>query len=95
MKFRIVNITSTSKVKVKAPQSIVILPSNELIQLANDEVGFLEGKFTDHQRGIFMQGGIINPGWKGKISLELIVFTECQIEVGQQLAHAIILKGGE
>ena len=92
MDFRVMDISSASRVKVKAAQSIVIVPSNELIELGDDEIGFLEGKFGDHQRGIFMQGGIINPGWKGRISLELIIFGECDIGVGQKLAHAIILK---
>jgi len=92
MDFRVIDITSASTVKVKAAQSIIIVPSNELIELGEDEIGVLEGKFTDHQKGIFMQGGIINPGWKGRISLELIIFGECDIESGQKLAHAIILK---
>lgn len=92
MDFRIIDISSASKVKVKAAQAIVIVPSNEPIELDDDEIGFLEGKFSDHQKGIFMQGGIINPDWKGKISLELIIFGECDIEVGQYLAHAIIIK---
>lgn len=92
MEFRVVDISSASKVKVKAAQAIVIIPSNETVGLGDDEIGFLEGKFTDHQKGIFMQGGIINPGWSGKVTIELIVFGECDIKVGQQLAHAIILR---
>lgn len=92
MEFRIVDISSASKVKVKAAEATVIVPSNELIELGEDEIGFLEGKFTDHQQGIYMQGGIINPGWKGRITIELLIFGECSIEVNQQLAHAIILK---
>ncbi len=83
MNFRIIDISSASKVKVRASEATVIVPSNELIELADDEVGFLEGKFTDHQRGIYMQGGIINPGWKGKITIELIILGECSIEVGE------------
>ncbi len=92
MEFRIVDISSASRVKVKTAQAIVIVPSNETIVLGDDEIGFLEGKFTDHQKGIYMQGGIINPGWSGKITIELIIFGECDIAVGEQLAHAIILR---
>lgn len=92
MNFRIIDITSASKVKVKAAQAVVIVPSNEYIELGDDEVGFLEGKFSDHQRGTYMQGGIINPGWEGRITIELLIFGECDIEVGQKLAHAIILR---
>ena len=92
MDFRVIDISSASKVKVKAAEATVIVPSNELIELGEDEIGFLEGKFSDHQRGIYMQGGIINPSWKGKITIELLIWGECTIEKGQKLAHAIILK---
>lgn len=92
MDFRIVELTSTSMVKVRASQAAVIVPSRELIELGDDEVGFLEGRFSDHQKGIYMQGGIIDPGWSGYITIELIIYGECDIEIGQHLAHAIILK---
>lgn len=93
MEFRILDITSASSVRVKAAQASVIVPSNELIGLADDEFGFLEGKFADHKRGIYMQGGVINPGWKGKLTIELLINGECDIKKGQKIAHAIILKG--
>ena len=92
MNFRVIELTSASKVKVRSPQAAVIIPSREFVKLGMDEIGSLEGKFTDHQRGIYMQGGIIDPGWSGHITLELLIYGECDIEVGQHLAHAIILK---
>ena len=92
MDFRVVELTSASKVKVRGAQAVVIVPSNELIETGDDEIGFLEGKFTDHQRGIYMQGGIIDPGWSGHITVELLIHGECNIEVGQHIAHAVILK---
>ena len=92
MDFRIVELTSASKVKVRAAQAAVIVPSQEIIHLSDDEIGSLEGRFSDHQRGIYMQGGIIDPGWTGFITIELLIYGECDIEVGQHLAHAIILR---
>lgn len=92
MSFRIMDITSASDIKVKASQAIVMVPSNEYVYVEKDEVGFLEGKFHDHQRGIYMQGGIINPGWGGKLTIELLIFGEVEIKKGQPLAHAIIVK---
>lgn len=92
MKFRVVEITSSSKVKVKAAQAVVIVPSNEHIKLSPNEIGFLEGRFTDHQRGIYMQGSIIDPNWEGYLTIELLIFGECDISVGQHIAHAIILS---
>lgn len=92
MDFRVVELTSASKVRVRASQAAVIVPSQEFIELGDDEIGSLEGRFSDHQRGIYMQGGIIDPGWYGHITIELLIHGECDIEVGQHLAHAIILK---
>lgn len=92
MKFRVIELTAASEVKAKAAQAFVAVPSREWIELGNDEVGFLEGRFTDHQRGIFMQGGLINPGWKGYLTIELLIFGEVDIKVGQKMAHAIILQ---
>lgn len=92
MDFRVVELTSASKVRVRAAQAAVIVPSQEFIELGDDEIGSLEGKFTDHQKGIYMQGGIIDSGWSGYITIELLIYGECNIEVGQHLAHAIILR---
>jgi len=43
MDFRVVELTSASKVKVRGAQAVVIVPSNELIETGDDEIGFLEG----------------------------------------------------
>lgn len=92
MNFRIVDIHAATEVKVRAAQATVIIPTQEIVKLSKDEVGFLEGKFSDHQKGVYMQGGIINPGWTGYLTVELIVFGECDIKVGQEVAHAIIIR---
>lgn len=94
MEFRIIDITSASDMRVKsATLTSVIVPTNELLTLGDDEVGFLEGRFSHHQKGAYFQGGILNPGWKGYVTAEFLVFGEFEIEKGEQVAHAIILKG--
>lgn len=94
MDFRIVDITAGSTVRIKsATLTSVIVPTREALELGEDEVGFLEGRFSHHQRGAYFQGGILNPGWKGKITAEFLAFGEFEIEEGEQVAHAIILKG--
>lgn len=94
MEFRIIEITAASKIKVKsAAVTTVILPTNEFLELGEDEVGFLEGRFSHHWKGAYMQGGILNPGWSGRITAELLVFGEFEVEAGEPVAHAIILKG--
>ncbi len=94
MDFRIIDITAASTVRVKsASLTSMIVPTQETIQLDGDEVGFLEGRFSHHQKGAYFQGGILNPGWKGKITAEFLVFGEFEILEGEQVAHAIVLKG--
>lgn len=93
MRFSIKEIHSATDVIVKAPYACVIVKSQERISISVDEIGFLEGKRTHHHSGIFMQGGILNPGWEGYLSIELLVFGECHIRVGDEIAHAIILEG--
>lgn len=94
MEFRIIDITAASTVKIKsATLTSMIVPTQEVIELGEDEVGFLEGRFSHHQKGAYFQGGILNPGWKGKITAEFLAFGEFEIEKGEQVAHAIILKG--
>ena len=94
MDFKIIEITAASTVRVKsASLTSMIVPTNELLTLREDEVGFMEGRFSHHQKGAYFQGGILNPGWKGKITAEFLVFGEFEIEKGEQVAHAIILKG--
>lgn len=94
MEFRIINITAASNVRVKsATLTSVIVPTRELLELGEDEVGFMEGRFSHHQKGVYFQGGILNPGWKGRVTAEFLVFGEFEITEGEQVAHAIILKG--
>ena len=92
MDFRIIELTSASEVKVRSANAVVIVPTEQYIALEADEVGFFEGRYSDHQKGIYMQGGIINPLWCGYATAELAITGEIDIKVGQKVAHAIIMK---
>lgn len=92
MKAKIIDITSASTVKVKADSATVIVLSNEFLRLKPTEVGFLEGKRKHHWQGVFMQGGIINPGWEGVLTIEFLITGEIDIKKGDKIAHAIILE---
>lgn len=95
MEFRIIDVTAASKVRVKSSGIVtVIIPTNEVLTLGKDEVGWLEGRFSHHWKGAYFQGGILNPDWSGKVTCELLlVGGEIQIEKDEQVAHAVILKG--
>jgi len=92
MKIRVIDITSSSDVKMKASAGTVIIMSREHVKLSSREVGFLEGKRKHHYEGIFMQGGIINAGWEGHLSIEFLVIGEVDIKAGDEIAHAIIIE---
>ena len=91
MKINVIEITSASDVKVKCATGTVIINSEQYIKLGPNEIGFLEGKRRHHQEGIFMQGGIINAMWEGRLTIEFLIVGEIHIRKGDKIAHAIIL----
>ena len=93
MKFRLVQLHSDSYVKTHSPQACVTVYSKEEVSLALDEVGILLPKRTHHRQGAFMMGGLLNPGWKGKPTIEIVLFGELEIKEGDEVAHALILQG--
>ena len=94
MKFRIVQLTSDSDIRVHGAPTCVTVHAQEEIVMGPNEVGHLEGKRTHHQQGAFMQGGMLNPGWRGKPSIEiLLMFGHLEIKRGDEIAHALILEG--
>ena len=92
MNCEIIDITSSSDIVVKTAIGTVIIISNEYLKLKNNEVGFLEGKRKHHHQGIFMHGGIINPGWEGYLTIEFLVTGELNIKKNDKVAHAIIME---
>ncbi len=64
--------------------------AEEEITLALNQIGTLHGKKSHHDKGIFFQGGIINPGWSGHLTIELVVFGELRLAKGDEVAHAVI-----
>ena len=94
MRFRIVQLTSDSDVIVHGAPTCVTVHTQEEISLSPNEVGHMEGKRTHHRRGAFMMGGLLNPGWSGKPSIEiLLMFGYLEIKKGDEIAHALILEG--
>ncbi|MCK4354760.1 hypothetical protein KAW43_00160 [Candidatus Parcubacteria bacterium] len=88
-KARIVDVTASSSVKVVGSGTLIV-ESNEEFDLSENEIGLLEGKRSHHHKGIFMQGGVLNPGWKGRLTIEFLLSGEAKIEKGDKIAHAII-----
>ena len=86
---KVVDVTANSSVKVVGSGTLIV-ESEEEFDLGENEVGFLEGKRGHHHKGIFMQGGILNPKWRGRLTIEFVFTGEAKITKGDKIAHAII-----
>ena len=93
MKFRIVQLHSASDVLTHGSGFCVTVQAQETLTLGTNEVGILLGKRTHHQQGAFFAGGILNPGWSGVPSIEMIVFGRLEVKKGDEVAHALIFQG--
>lgn len=91
----IIDITAKSATKVIGAPAIQIIESNELLSLNEYQIGTLEGKKKHHHSGIFMMGGLINPKWKGRLTIEFLLYGIAKIEEGDEVAHAIIVTYDE
>lgn len=94
MEVQVIDITSAEHVKVKASHfpAYIVLETNEVVSVPHDGIGFIEGKRSHQVRGVFVQSGIIHPGWSGKLNPCLVVMNEVEIFPGQKIAHAIIVS---
>ena len=55
-------------------------------------MGIIEGRHTLHEKGIGIFGGIVNPDWKGYLTIEFTIFGDIEIEKNQKIAHVIIFR---
>ena len=93
MKFRIVQLHSASDVKTHGSGFCVTVQAQETVTLQADEVGVLLGKRTHHRQGAFFPGGLLNPGWSGVPSIEMLIFGQLEVKKGDEIAHAVIFQG--
>lgn len=60
---------------VFVPQGFTVLASTlEKFSMPNDIVGIVHDKSTNARRGLFVQNTVIEPGWRGFLTLELTYF---------------------
>lgn len=92
MKFKIIDLTSSETIRAKGFPAYVQVKTQEFIELSDLQFGIIEGKRSFHELGIGIFGGLINPQWKGNLTIEFHVFGDIEIQKGQKIAHAIILE---
>jgi deoxycytidine triphosphate deaminase len=90
-RLKVIDLTSSETVKTKGFPAYLQVSTNEELKLSKDEVGIILGKHSHHEKGIGIFGGIVNPGWKGKLTIEFNIFGEIQIKKGEKIAHVLIL----
>ena len=99
--FRIIKLTAALGVKVKVRKPFFFsIPTNEMVCLAENEIGFIVGDPELQRQGVLCQAGIIHPGWKGELAPTFITLpspepddiTSIPILVGQEIAHAVIFS---
>jgi len=90
--FRIVDLTSSETTKVRGFPSYCQVATEQEIELSESEVGIIVGKHSHHEKGIGIFGGIVNPKWKGRLTIEFNVYGEIEIIKGQKIAHVVIFS---
>lgn len=92
MTFQIINLTSSESVKVKGFPAFLQVATQEHVSLNENEVGIIIGKHSQHEKGVGIFGGIVNPSWHGRLTIEFNVFGEFEVRQGDKIAHLVVLK---
>lgn len=95
MSVQVIDITVTDHLKVKVVNQTtwVVVDTNEVVVVPENGVGFILGKRRHQVRGIYVQAGIIHPGWSGRLSPCITVLNDFECFPGQKIAHAVIISG--
>jgi len=89
---RIIDVTSSEAVKIKGFPAFAQVATQEVVSLGPDEVGIIQGKHGFHEQGVGIFGGIVNPRWKDKLTIEFMIFGELNLKKGDKIAHVIVLR---
>lgn len=79
------------------PKSFVLATTVEYIELPDDIACFVEGRSSIGRLGLFIQNaGWVDPGFKGKITLELYNANELpiQLEAGRRICQFVFARTG-
>jgi len=87
---RIVPIRAAHPIHAFAADGTVIIMAKDVIKLSRCEVGQIEGKYRHHKKGQYMQGGMVNPGWEGILTVEIKFSGEIDIKEGEEIAQVVI-----
>lgn len=75
-----------------SPGQFTLGTTREKITMPNDLMAFVELRSTWAKRGILLPPTIIDAGFEGTITLEIVSFAENLLPIGQRFAHLIFAK---
>lgn len=87
--------TITTDTYILLPNQFVLATTMEYFDLPNDLTAFVEGRSSLGRMGLFIQNaGWVDPGFKGKITLELYNANRCAIELkaGRRVGQLVFAK---
>ena len=90
--FRVIDLTSSETVKARGFPAYLQVGTEEEIHLDYHEVGIILGKHAHHEKGVGIFGGIVNPSWSGKLTIEFNIYGEIDIHKGEKIAHVLIIQ---
>lgn len=85
------NISDNDWFEIK-PGEFVLASARSYLKIPTNIIGIIEGKYSIGRQGLLVQNtGIIDPGYEGKITLELYNITKSNIYIkpGQNIAQIV------
>lgn len=82
------------KALILSPNMMVLGESIELFNMPHDYIGLCFGKSTYARNGVLVNVTPIEPGWKGKLVIEISNVSNCSTVIypGQGIAQVILIK---
>lgn len=92
MTFNVIDLVSPHYVRARGSNAMVQIISEPLVSLGSHQVGIVLSKHKWHMQGMTTFTGIVNPGWSGNITVEIMVNGELIIEPGDSVAHVLVFS---
>jgi dCTP deaminase len=77
------------------PGEFILASAKSYLKIPDNIVGLIEGKYSVGRQGLLIQNtGIIDPGYEGKVTLELFNITQSNIYIkpGEKIAQIMLLR---
>jgi deoxycytidine triphosphate deaminase len=91
---KILPVRAAHPIHAFAAEGTVIINAMDSIKLGPNEVGIIEGKYRHHKKGWYMQGGMVNPGWEGILTVEIKYSGEIDIKLGEEICQVVVIGDG-